>query len=181
MRLILIAAATLLLGACQSGPVGNPSVPAPAKPVDLKRYAGLWYEYARYENRFEKGCEGVTAEYRPRPDGKITVINTCREGAPDGPAKSTEGSAKPTGDALGAKLKVAFFGPFYFGDYQVLDRDDDYMWAIVGDASGRYLWVLTRSPTPAMGEKTLVLRRLKEMGYDTDLLRLTKQPPGATP
>jgi apolipoprotein D and lipocalin family protein len=42
-------------------PVGNRSVPQPAKSVDLQRYLGRWYEIARYEQSFQKDCEGVTA------------------------------------------------------------------------------------------------------------------------
>jgi apolipoprotein D and lipocalin family protein len=42
-------------------PVGNAAVPQPAKSVELQRYLGRWYEIARYEQRFQKGCRGVTA------------------------------------------------------------------------------------------------------------------------
>ncbi len=86
-----LAAAALLLAACAS-----PSV-EPAKPVELERYLGRWYEIARYPNRFEKGCEAVTAEYAKRPDGLISVTNTCREGAPDGPVRRAIGKAKVVG------------------------------------------------------------------------------------
>ena len=44
-------------------PVGNQRVPEPAKPVDLERYLGRWYELARYDVGFERRCEGVTADY----------------------------------------------------------------------------------------------------------------------
>lgn len=54
-----------LLSGCYGGPVGNANVPQPAKAVDLAQYVGRWYEIARYENGFEKGCEGVTADYPP--------------------------------------------------------------------------------------------------------------------
>ena len=74
-------ALTACAGLMSSGPVGNPAVPQPAKPVDPARYVGLWYEIGRYENRFEKDCEGVTAEYRKRDDGEIDVINSCRKGS----------------------------------------------------------------------------------------------------
>lgn len=70
-----------------SGPVGNRSVPDPAKAVDLGRYVGRWYELARYENRFERNCEGVTADYAIRPDGLVEVINAGSNGA-DGPNAS---------------------------------------------------------------------------------------------
>lgn len=29
--------------------------------VDINRYAGIWYEIARYPNRFQKGCVATTA------------------------------------------------------------------------------------------------------------------------
>jgi apolipoprotein D and lipocalin family protein len=166
------------LSACAGGPVGNRDVPEPAKAVELSRYLGLWHEFARYENRFEKGCEGVTAEYALRSDGLISVRNTCRQGAPDGPVEVANGRARPTGDAKGAKLKVSFFGPFYVGDYQVLDRAEDYSWAIVGDRSGRFLWILTRAAQPSAAQRQTLLNRAREMGYDLKLLRLTEQLPG---
>ena len=99
---------------------GNPSVPEPAKPVDLERYLGRWFELARFENRFERGCEGVTAEYRRRPDGLIEVVNTCRKGSPAGPRRVARGRAKRVPGSGNAKLKVSFFGPFFLGDYWIL-------------------------------------------------------------
>jgi apolipoprotein D and lipocalin family protein len=164
----------LALTACVAGPVGNPHPPQPAKSVDLERYAGRWYEVARYDMRFEKGCEGVTAEYSKRPDGLIRVLNTCHQGAVDGPVKTSEGKAKVVDTSTNAKLKVSFFGPF-FGDYWVLDHADDYSWSIVGEGSGKYLWLLSRKP-PTDADRAALTARAKALGYDTALLRPTKQP-----
>lgn len=179
MKLFALVAFAVLAAGCAAMPVGNPHVPAPAKAVDLARYQGLWHEFARYENRFERGCEAVTAEYRRQPDGLISVINTCRKGGPEGPATVARGRAKPAGDALGAKLKVSFFGPFFVGDYWVLDHGEDYDWSIVGEGSGRYLWVLTREAAPTPERRTLLMRRLTELGYDTTMLRFTRPAPDA--
>ena len=55
-------------------PVGNPQVPEPVRPVDLERYLGGWYEIGRYDTKFERGCEGVTADYSFRSDGLIRVL-----------------------------------------------------------------------------------------------------------
>lgn len=179
MRAALIALPLLLaLSACVSGPSGNPNPPQPAKAVELDRYLGKWYEVARYDMRFEKGCEGVTAEYSKRPDGLIRVLNTCRQGAVDGPIKTSEGKAKvvdPNGSgATNAKLKVSFFGPF-FGDYWIMDHADDYNWSIVGEGSGRYLWLLSRE-LPTQADRTALTARAKALGYDVSMLRPTKQP-----
>lgn len=180
MRKSLLALAVVLslattLGACASGPVGNPNPPQPAKSVELDRYLGKWYEVARYDMRFQRGCEGVTAEYSKRPDGLIRVLNTCRDGAVDGPVRTAEGKAKVVDTTTNAKLKVSFFGPF-FGDYWIMDRDDDYSWAIVGEGSGRYLWLLSRQP-PTDAERAALTARAKALGYDVGMLRPTKQPP----
>lgn len=166
----------LALAGCASGPSGNASVPQPAKPVDLERYLGRWYELARYENRFERGCEGVTAQYSQRPDGMIGVLNTCRDGAPGGEAKVANGRAKVVEGSEGAKLKVSFFGPF-FGDYWVLDRAEDYSWAIVGEPSGKYLWILSRDPTPGEAVIDRHIARAAALGYDTTMIRRVAQPP----
>ncbi|PIB90307.1 lipocalin family protein [Caulobacter sp. FWC2] len=175
MRTPLLALSLVLgLGACVSGPSGNPNPPQPAKPVVLDRYLGKWYEVARYDMRFEKGCEGVTAEYSKRPDGLIRVLNTCRQGAVDGPLKTSEGKAKVVDTATNAKLKVSFFGPF-FGDYWVMDHADDYSWSIVGEGSGKYLWLLSRK-LPTDADRAALTARAKALGYDTNMLRPTKQP-----
>lgn len=168
--------ALLMVAGCGfgGGPVGNPAVPEPAKQVEIARYLGLWYEMARYEAPFQEGCEGVTADYALNGDGTIRVVNTCREGAPDGPARQSVGKAKVVPGSGNAKLRVSFFGPFY-GDYWVLDRAEDYSWAIVGEPSGRYLWMLTRAAMPDPATRALIEKRVRDMGYDWSLVRVTRQ------
>ncbi|KVT74810.1 lipocalin [Burkholderia territorii] len=172
----IVAGAALVLAGCAGvagGPSGNTHVPQPAKAVDLDRYVGRWYEFARYENRFERGCDGVTAEYAKREDGLIGVRNTCREGSPDGRARTSDGRAKIVADSGNAKLKVSFFGPFFFGDYWVLDHADDYSWSIVGEPSGRFLWILTRDAKPSAEQAMALVERVRALGYDTTMLRRT--------
>lgn len=175
-HIILLAAAISLTGCAtvfDRHPVGNTSVPEPAKSVELDRYLGKWFEIARYEQGFQKGCEGVTADYSRREKGGITVINSCRK--PDGEIDVAKGRAKIVDEETGAKLKVSFFGPF-FGDYWVLDRADDYSWAIVGEPSGRYLWLLSRRADLSDNEVTALYNRASALGYDTAMLRRTEQP-----
>ncbi|WP_435416942.1 lipocalin family protein [Parerythrobacter aurantius] len=179
---LVLAPATLALGACVGtpGPVGNASVPEPAKAVALPAYLGSWYEYGRYEAPFQKGCEGVTAEYSLREDNRIRVVNSCYQDSLDGEFRQSTGKAKVVEGSDGAKLKVSFFGPFY-GDYWVLDRGEpdasgQYPWSIVGEPSGRYLWMLTREARPDAATRALLEQRVKAMGYDWSLVRLTQQP-----
>ncbi|MBV7258039.1 lipocalin family protein [Erythrobacter crassostreae] len=181
----LFACTSIGLAACVGtpGPVGNLAVPEPAKPVLLPAYLGTWYEYGRYEAPFQKGCEGVTAEYSLREtsgDSKIRVVNSCYKDGLDGEFDQSTGKAKIVEGTGGAKLKVSFFGPFY-GDYWVLDRgepdeDGQYPWSIVGEPSGRYLWMLTREPRPSAERRAALEARVRELGYDWELVRLTQQP-----
>lgn len=157
-KLSTILIAGLVLGACttlQSGPVGNSAVPQPAKAVDLDRYLGRWYEMGRYEAGFQKDCEAVTADYSLTAPGKIRVVNSCRQGSVDGKLRDVTGKAKIVQGSNNAKLRVSFFGPFY-GDYWVLDHADDYSWSIVGEPSGRYLWLLSRTATPDEAAKRAI-------------------------
>lgn len=140
--------------------------------VDLKRYAGKWYEVARLPNRFERDCaQDVTATYTLRPDGKITVVNACRKA--DGSMKSAKGTAK-LADKNGpnSKLKVTFFWPFY-GDYQIMDLDPEYRWAVVGEPSRGYFWILSRTAQLPEDVMAGILERAKAQGYELkDLIRV---------
>jgi apolipoprotein D and lipocalin family protein len=128
----LIVTGTLaftLLRSLDRHPVGNRNVPESSKSVELERYLGRWYEIARYEQRFERGCTAATADYSLRPDGNVDVVNRCRKA---GETSEARGIAKVVDRRSNAKLKVSFFRPFY-GDYWILDHADDYSWSIVGE------------------------------------------------
>lgn len=172
---VVVGTTVALVASRRHVAVGNTRAPEPARPVDLQRYLGHWYEIARYDASFERGCEAVTAEYALRPDGLVRVLNTCRVGSPWGRFRSSEGRAKIVPGSGNAKLKVSFFGPFFFGDYWVLDHSDDYEWSIVGEPRGRYLWLLHRDATPLAETTNLLFERASQLGYDTTRLRMTRQ------
>jgi apolipoprotein D and lipocalin family protein len=171
-----ILGATVLLGACavipRAGPVGNRQVPEPAKAVDVNQYLGLWHEQFRYEASFEKNMDMVTAHYSLNGDGSVKVVNKGR--SQSGKWKDATGKAKVVDRSRNAKLKVSFFGPIY-GNYWVLDHGEDYDWSIVGEPSGRYLWVLTRDRHPSPDLLAQLEERVKQLGYDWSLVRITKQ------
>ena len=115
--------------------------------VDLDRYLGRWYEIASFPQWFQRGCVASTATYSRRPDGRIDVVNECRDGSFDGELRRAEGIAWVTSEEESlAKLKVQFFWPFR-GDYWIVDLDPDYRYAAVGHPSRDYLWILARTPT----------------------------------
>jgi apolipoprotein D and lipocalin family protein len=176
LPLALAAGAVVAIGATAAltrRPGGKRAAPEPDRPVDLIRYAGLWYEIGRYDTGFERGLDSVTAEYRLREDGLIEMINSGRRGGPDGALKVSTGRAKVVEDTGHAKLKIAAFGPFFLGDYWVLDHDPNYDWSIVGDPSGRHLRLLAREPNPPALVRERLWSRADQLGYDTRLIRHT--------
>ncbi|MBU6418433.1 MAG: lipocalin family protein [Proteobacteria bacterium] len=154
--------------------VGNPLVPEPLRSVSLQDYLGRWYEVARYDQSFERGCEAVTADYSLRADGKIDIVNACRDA--NGKMRISRGTAKLVPGSGGAKFKVSFFRPLYLGNYWVLDHAQDYSWSIVGEGTGRYLWILSRSPELGEMDLRILINRATALGYDSAPLVITKQP-----
>ena len=172
--------ALAIVAACSSQPSYRAADAPPLQTVsnvDLSRYLGRWYEIARLPNRFEKDCEGVTAEYARRADGLIAVTNICRIGTPEGRVKQATGRARIVDEDTNAKLEVSFFGPFW-GDYWVIDLAEDYSHAVISEPEGRYLWILARTPEIEDDLKAQILTDLRAKGFDTDALYFPMQPPG---
>jgi apolipoprotein D and lipocalin family protein len=169
----LLALATALGAGCVTREPPAPALQAVSN-LDLERYLGKWYEIASYPNRIQRGCEATTATYIRLPDGDIKVVNECRR---EGRTTSIEGKAWVAGDgAQASKLKVRFFWPFA-GDYWVIALAGDYSWAIVGEPSREYLWILARTPTLDEAVYARLLREVRDSGYDPERLQRTVQAP----
>lgn len=148
------------LCACTHADINN----IPVSELDLNRYLGSWYELARFDHPFERGLSACTANYSIREDGDIGVEN---KGLKNGEFKISEGRAKTT-NTIGL-LRVSFFGPFY-SDYRVLKVADDYSYALVGSASDRYLWILSRTPELPDANIQMLLQEAVHRGYDISKL-----------
>jgi apolipoprotein D and lipocalin family protein len=164
-RRLLLAAPAALLAAC----VGVPDGLRPVGGFEPERYLGTWYEIARLDHSFERGLSRVTAEYRRRDDGGLTVIN---RGWSDGERRWKEATGKAyfvEGPQVGY-LKVSFFGPFY-GAYVVFELDrEGYRWAAVSGPDRSYLWLLARTPTVDAAVRERMVARARALGFDTDRL-----------
>ena len=175
MRTLLVPILTSLALAgslgCQS------SVPplAVAEEVDLDRYLGRWYEIASFPQRFQEGCVATTATYSRREDGRVRVVNECRDETFDGDVREIEGVAWLADPGENAKLKVQFFWPFS-GAYWILEVDPEYGYAVVGHPSRDYLWILARNPQLAPEVYAGIVERVAAAGFDVSRLNLTPQP-----
>jgi apolipoprotein D and lipocalin family protein len=141
--------------------------------VDLRRYAGLWFEIAHLPFRYEKHCASdITATYTLKSNGTVQVVNACRSAK--GKVKEAKGTAKVASKkGPNSKLKVTFFWPFY-GDYWILDLDPDYRWAMVGTPDRKYLWFLSRTPRISEELYRKLAEDAREKGFATTRLIRTR-------
>ncbi len=145
------------------------------KELDIQKYLGTWYEIARFDHSFERGLVGVTAKYSMRNDGKIKVLNSGYKNNLDGKISQAVGKAKiPDPINEPAKLKVSFF-LFFYGDYYVMELDNDYQWAVIGSSSDKYLWILSRKPQMEKELYNELLAKLQQRGYDVSKLIMVEQ------
>jgi apolipoprotein D and lipocalin family protein len=147
------------------------SKPTSANKVDIEKYAGKWYEIARYPNSFEKNCDYATATYSIKKN-YLQVFNQCRKA--DGSKTGIKGKAFPLKGSNNTKLKVQFFWPFRAG-YWIIAVDNDYQWALVGSPSKRYFWILAREPKLAPDLIENLKKIMKSHGYFPNRLYFTKQ------
>jgi len=146
--------------------------------VDLKRYAGRWYEVARLPNKSQDHCAGDVVSYHTlRADDRIDVVNRCRKA--DGTLDDARGIGRKAGDGKnGARLQVRFAPailsllPMVWDDRWIIGLGPDYTWAVVGTPRRQHLWILSR--TPAMSASSYERAREIARGNGFDVERLVK-------
>lgn len=164
-----IAAIAIGFSSCVSIPRGAKAV----SPFQTDKYLGTWYEIARFDFKFEKDLDHVTATYSLNDDKSIRVDNKGYS-VKEKKWKESIGKAKLTGNGLEGRLKVSFFGPFYAG-YNVIAIDPDYRYALVAGNNLDYLWLLSREKSMPETVKNDYLAKATALGYNVQKLVWTKQ------
>jgi apolipoprotein D and lipocalin family protein len=169
----LLSALLIVLAA--SARAGEPL--ATVGEVDLGRYAGRWYEVAKYPNRFQSQCVAdTTATYRLLDDGTVGVVNRCRTA---NGFDEAHGVARRLG-GRSDRLEVSFLPavlrwlPIGWGDYWIIELAPDYRYVVVGEPSRKYLWILARSRALSQEDRRVIEARLAAHGYDP--ARLVESP-----
>jgi apolipoprotein D and lipocalin family protein len=185
-RLVCWLHAAVLLAA-MGQPAAAQSLPPlqVVAPVDLKRYAGVWYEQARLPNRFQEKCAGqVSARYSLRADGRIDVLNRCVRSPGDVEEALGEARAIPVPGLTDAgRLEVRFapawmsWLPFVWGDYWILALDPGYEVALVGTPNREYLWVLSREQRVSPARLEAMLEHARSAGFPVDRVIRTPAEP----
>jgi len=146
--------------------------------VDLDRYTGTWYEIAKIPNRFQKKCaKNTTATYKLMENGKIRVINECITA--EGESTKATGVARVVDDKTNSKLEVSFVSilglNLFWGDYWIIGLHENYEWAIIGNPSRKYGWILSRTPSLTDADLDKIYTILREKGYNPDEFEMTEQ------
>ena len=152
------------------------SEPETVAAVDLERYMGLWYEFARLPNDFQSQCvANTTAEYTLRDDGRVDVVNRCET---DDGVDEAEGIARVVEGSANAKLEVSFVRilgfSLFWGDYWIIGLGDDYEFAVVGHPERKYGWLLVRDPVVSEELMDEMFFILESRGYRHDEFVLTR-------
>ena len=167
--LIGIALLFMLLTACCYG-AGRDSIDRrTVAKLDLKSIMGTWYEIARFDHRFERGMEYVTATYTLLPDNTVEVKNRGMRGDEE---HISIGHAKTTSEP--GQLRVSFFWKFY-SDYNIMAVGEKGEWMLIGSSSPKYLWILSRTRQLDATTKHKICDIAQRRGYDTRDLIWVKQ------
>ena len=159
--LAAVAALTVIAGAAAA------DAPAPAQSVSLSQFDGRWYEIARTPNRNQGACTRLQVDIAAGDGGAYDIVSTCNR-ASGGPqvARSTATSLNPANNRLRFRSRSGAAGLVGVSqEFWVLDRAEDYSWAILGTPGGNYFWLWTRSANPA--NRAALLARVRALGYNT--------------
>lgn len=182
MKRLITISFTIILATLSFFAQSSKETPVRTVPsVDLNKYSGVWYEIAKYPNKFQKDCVGnTTATYTLKREGKLEVLNRCLE--KDGTVKDATGAGKVEDKQTKAKLKVRFAPGFLsflsavWGDYWIIDLAPDYSYSVIGTPDRDYFWILSRTPELKDDLYQDILRRAEQQGFVPS--KVVKTPQG---
>ena len=166
--------------------------------IDLQRYSGDWYEFARAPNRDQDNtptkngkqysiCKQTKITYSVLDPKSLSLKNTCVRVASDGSTynDASSGVAKVVDGSAGNHLQLAFGSPFaqflqrlfLLGgfDYWIYAVGDEglgkpYKWALVSRPQRDYVFLLTREAVPSPETRGAVLAATAAAGIQTTQL-----------
>lgn len=113
--------------------------------LDPNLYAGTWYQAARFDHPFERGCVCPRQVLTYNGGSTLDVYNSCNDQTVTGPLREIRGVAEVEDPISNAKLSVDFGLPSK-GKYWVIGLDETYRWAVVSEPSMQTLYILSRTP-----------------------------------
>ena len=141
---------------------------------DLQKFQGIWYEIAHNPWFPENNCFSMIAHYKLIKDKMIEVTNICRKNGFDGEISKITGKAWLVDPTINSKWEVQFIWPFTL-DYWVIDLEEDYKYAVIGEPDKENIWILSRKPIMKKSLLVKIIKKTEMKGYDLSNLILMPQ------
>jgi len=147
--------------------------------LDYLRYEGRYYEIARLPNFRQRNCASdVVTTFLRRTDGDISIVYQCVESnrtwIMDIGRLAISAEARP--GELNFRPDQIGWSPWYWGTYRLIELAGDFSYAMIGDAGGSRLWILSRTRQMSPDVYDRLVARAAERGYDTSRLVRSAQP-----
>ena len=142
--------------------------------VDLDRFMGEWYVIANIPTRWEIGAHNAIENYSWNEDGYVDVLFSYHLDAPDGEYKEMTQKGFIYDTKSNAAWRIQPVWPLKLG-YFIIDLADDYSYTVIGVPSRKYLWIMAREPSLPDDVYGQILKRVKEQGYDLNLIQEVPQ------
>lgn len=144
------------------------------KNFDPVRYSGEWVEAARYPTlSYEKDCPNARAVYKWDIAKQLLLVENICLDVNGNKIRSRLGQARIPNMSDPGKLLLKFTdgGPSDFGEAPYWVHYTDYdKYALVGGPSGKFLWLLSRSPVITKADARALMKVVQQLGYDPDKL-----------
>lgn len=137
--------------------------------VDLEKFMGDWYVISILPNPIEKNTVNGIESYQLNEKGGVDITYTFYKDSPQGKKKVMHPKAEIFNKETNSEWRVQFFWPMKF-PYLVIYLDEEYETTVIGVANKKYAWVMSRKPKITAEKYGLVIKRMKELGYDVDKL-----------
>ena len=144
--------------------------------LELQKFQGVWYEIAHNPWFPENNCFSMIADYKLLENNEIEVTNICRKYGFDGEISKITGKAWLVDPTIKSKWEVQFIWPFTL-DYWVIDLQEDYKYAVIGEPDKENIWILSRKPIMKKSLLVKIIKKTEMKGYDLSNLILMPQEP----
>lgn len=142
--------------------------------MELQKFQGVWYEIAHNPWFPENNCYSMIADYKLLENNEIEVTNICRKYGFDGEISKITGKAWLVDPTIKSKWEVQFIWPFTL-DYWVVDLQEDYKYAVIGEPDKENIWILSRKPIMKKSLLVKIIKKIEMKGYDLSNLILMPQ------
>ena len=142
--------------------------------VNIDQFMGRWYVHGYTPLTIDKQAHNAIEHYRLDSDGKIRTTYQFRDGSFEGELKSYTPVGWVHDETTNAEWRMQFIWPFR-SDYIILYLDADYSETIIAHPNRKYAWIMLREPEVSAETYARLLRQLKAVGYDLDMIQRLPQ------